>query len=429
MKKFVKRVFNFVARISGIIPFGLYFRYRFYHEETKNKSKPLRGKAIVIANHQSIIDYFSILFTFPFRKQRFLVSELLHKNKFVGFLSNMMDDIIVHRERSDLSFMAEAENTLNKNGVVTIFPEGHLNKEKDLDVFKPSVVYLALRTGAPIVPCYIDAHYNSIQRTRIIIGKEIYLKDYCDKENPSIEEVKKLCEMLRSKVNDLKRTLKLYRKHHTRDVIYPKSWFLDLSKALLWLPTKFVFPTKFHYVGGATRKDRRIKDRAIVLSKHSSFIDPPILQMHYFSRRLHTIVAEDAANKAPWLLDHLMTITYRRQHGVSDPKCFMEAINILKANGVVGLYPEGQVEKDGEGTIHSGAAYFSLVTNSPIYTYWQMRSFKFFRFNHIMIGKPIYPSDYFTLEEMKDRSNVDKLTAIISEQINTLILEGKKYKK
>ena len=424
-KKFI-RIFT---KVTGIIPFMIYFRLKFYHASKKDKSRPLKGAAIVIANHSSILDYFTIMFTFTFRKIRTLVSEALYSHKIPGMMSKLMDDIVVHRERSDMTFMAEAEKALEKGQVISIFPEGHLVRTGKIDTFRPAVVYLALRTGAPIVPTYIDAHYNSLKRTRVITGPKIYLKDYCNEENPSPEKVRELCELLRKKVEELKTQLYLYRKMKTYNKINFKSWFLDIAKATLFLPNFIVFPTKFHYLEGASRKDRRIKDRGLIVSKHYSFLDPPILDIHYMSRRVHIVIAEELYTSNPWLFKHLLCIEYRRIASASDPKCFMQIINFLRANGVVAIYPEGHISKDGVGDIHNGAAYFAMISNSPIYIYWMSNPYKFFHRNHIVIGKTIYPSEVLTPEEMKDKANIAKLQAVLNERIQQCEIEAQKYAK
>ena len=427
--KVFKKFARIFMKVTGIIPFMTYFRLKFYHASKKDKSRPLKGPAIVIANHSSILDYFTIMFTFTFRKIRTLVSEALYSHKIPGMMSKIMDDIIVHRERSDLTFMAEAEAALEKKQVISIFPEGHLVKTGKIDTFRPAVVYLALRTGAPIVPVYIEAHYNSIKRTRVITGPKIYLKDYCDEENPSPEKVKELCELLRKKVEELKTQLYLYRKMNTYNKINFKAWFLDIAKATLFLPNFIVFPTKFHYLEGASKKDRKIKDRGLIVSKHYSFLDPPILDIHYMSRRVHIVIAEELYTSNPWLFKHLMCIEYRRIASASDPKCFMQIINFLRANGVVAIYPEGHISKDGVGDIHNGAAYFAMMTNSPIYVYWMSNPYKFFRRNHIVIGKTIYPDQILTKEEMKNKENIVKIQAVLNERILECENEAQKYVK
>lgn len=423
----LKKLARIFTKVTGYIPFMLYFRLKFYHASKKDKSRPLKGPAIVIANHTSILDYFTIMFTFPFRKIRTLVSEALYAHKIPGTMSKIMDDIVVHRERSDLSFMSKAEQALKKGQVISIFPEGHLVKTGKLDPFRPAVVYLALRTGVPIVPVYIDSYYNSWKRTRVITGPKIYLKDYCQEINPSPEKVRELCEFLRKKVENLKSQLYLYRKMKTYNKFNLKAWFLDLAKATLW-PTSFiVFPTKFHYVGNASRKDRKIVDRGLIVSKHSSFMDPPILDVHYMSRRIHIVIAEDLYISNPWLFNHLFCIEYRRIASASDPKCFMQIINYLRANGVVAIYPEGHIEKNNVGDIHNGAAYFAMMTNSPIYIYWMANPYKIFRRNHVMIGETIYPDQILTEEEMKSKENVVKIQKVLSERIMMLDKEAQKY--
>lgn len=202
--RLIKKLARIFFKVTGYIPFMIYFRLRFYHASKKNKTRPLKGPAIVIANHTSILDYFVITFTFPFRKIRTLVSEALYAHKIPGLMSKLMDDIVVHRERSDLSFMAEAEKSLQKGKVISIFPEGHLVRNGKIDTFRPAVVYLALRTGAPIVPCYIDAHYNSIKRTRVITGSKIYLRDYCKEENPSMDKVRSFVKCFVRKSKNLR---------------------------------------------------------------------------------------------------------------------------------------------------------------------------------------------------------------------------------
>ncbi len=422
----MKTILRFFFKLTGLPSFYLFTRPRFYVEDGKKHSRALKGGAIVIANHTHILDFFMIVFTHPFRKQRILVSEAIYKHKFLGFMCKIMDCIVVHRERSDVSFFSEAEKTLKSGGIVMIFPEGHLVKNGKLDNFKPFVAYLAMRTGAPIVTHYIDAHYCSFKRTRIIMGKPIYFKDYVKSDKPSTEEIKDFLELLRHKMLELKRKMSLYKKYHTRDFIYFRSWFLELSKVLLFLPTKIIFPTKFHYIDGASRKDRRIKGKGLIVSKHRGFADAPILAMHYLSRRVHIIVGKEIYDTMPFILKHLLSIKYDRNNASNDPSCFLEIINTLKAEGVVGIYPEGHIKKDEEGEIHDGAAYFALISGAPIYFYYMVRPYKPFRFNHVFISKTIQLENYFDSASFKDKENIHKLTTIIEERFHHLKEESER---
>lgn len=426
MFKFLGRLF---FKLTGYLPMRLILRQRYYKEEGYKVGHGIKGPAIIISNHTHIMDYFAMVFAHPFRKQRCLVSELIYQKPILGFFSKVMDNILVHRERSDLSFISEAEKTLKKGGVITIFPEGHLVKTGKLDVFKPSVVYLALRSGAPIIPHYIEPHYFKKERTRIIMGKPIYLRDYCDEVNPSREKVQELCEMLRKKTNELKRKLELYKRYRTQDTLNPKAIVFDIVRFVLMFSTPIVFPTKFHYVESAGKKDRHIKGRGLIVSKHYNFFDPTILIMHYLSRRSHVVIAQEMYEKHPWFFKNVFTIEYRRVDDASDPKCFLEVINILKADGVVGIYPEGHINNEQLSTLHDGASYFALMSNSPIYVYYMLKPFKPFHFNHVMIGKTIYPEQIFGKDNLKNKENIPLLTSMIKDEFLSLEKEGQKYLK
>ena len=220
----------------------------------------------------------------------------------------------------------------------------------------------------------------------------------------------------------------LYKRYKTQNIFNLKAWFLDLAKVFLYIPTKLVFPTKFHYLDGASKKDRKIKGRALICSKHSSFSDAPILAMHYLSRRVHIVVAEELYDVMGWILDHFLSIKYKRLGEKSDPKCFMEIISLLKAEGVVGIYPEGHIKKDELGTIHDGVAYFALNGDAPIHFYYMARPYRPFHFNHVMIGKTIYPSDFFDKNDLKNKENIPILTSIIKAEMERLDEAAKPYK-
>ena len=424
MFKFLCRL---IFKLTGYLPLRILLRQRYYKEDGYKVGHGVKGPAILIANHTHIMDYFTMIFAHPFRKQRCFVSELIYQKPVLGFFSKIMDNILVHRERSDLSFMSEAENTLKKGGVITIFPEGHLVKTGKLDVFKPAVVYLALRSGAPIIPHYIEPNYFKFKRTRIIMGKPIYLRDYCDCTNPSKEKVQELCEMLRKKTNELKRKQDLYKKYKTQDTLSFNAFVFDFIRACLFLTTKIVFPTKFHYVEGASKKDRKIKGSGLVASKHYNFYDPPILIMHYLRRRMHVIIAQEMYEKHPWLFKHVFCIEYRRVENSSDPRCFLDTINILKAGGVVGLYPEGHLSNKSLDSLHDGASYFALSSGSPVYVYYMMKPYKLFHINHVVIGKTIYPDEIFGKENLKNKENIPLLTNIIKDEFLDLEKQGQKY--
>ncbi len=192
------------TKLTGL-PLLLYFKAKIYCEGDNKALKKVPKPCILMSNHTALFDFALYLAIFYFRTLRFLMAEVLFDQRPVlNFFLSSLGGIRVDRNAYDFSFVGEALDTLDKGGTVGVFPEGRLPRgEKDLP-FKPGIVYIALRTDAPIVPIYTDGNYGLFKRTHVMIGESIYLRDYCKTENPSEEEIEKLTNMLKNKVYSLK---------------------------------------------------------------------------------------------------------------------------------------------------------------------------------------------------------------------------------
>ena len=103
--------------------------------------------------------------------------------------------IKVDRNAQDYAFISKSVEILKKGGVVEIYPEGRLPDQKN-DVpplpFKPSAVYIALESGAPIIPVYTNGKYFTKARARVVIGEPIRVEDMYDctlSEKENIENI------------------------------------------------------------------------------------------------------------------------------------------------------------------------------------------------------------------------------------------------
>lgn len=186
------------------------FRTKVYYEDKKVQSRRIKGKAIVMSNHQTVMDFAVWMFVFWRRTMRCLMAEILFKKNFLmtGMLK-ALGGIKVDRETHDFSFLAKAEKILDKGGVVEIYPEARLalpGEEKPL-AFKPSVAYMALQSGAPIIPVYTDGEYFTKKRTRVIIGKPVDVREWYDERLSEKENLDAICKRLREKVIELQNEL------------------------------------------------------------------------------------------------------------------------------------------------------------------------------------------------------------------------------
>lgn len=195
------------TKITGL-PLLAYFKTKIFCEGGDRTLKHPKKPCIIMSNHTALFDFALHLALFYFRTVRFLMAEVLFDGRPVlsRFLLGM-GGIRVDRSAYDFSFVGEALDVLEKGGTVGVFPEGRLPRgEKNLP-FKPGIVYIALRTDAPIVPVCIDGNYGLFKRTHVLFGKEINIRDWCTSENPSDKEIGEITEKLKARMDEMKAEL------------------------------------------------------------------------------------------------------------------------------------------------------------------------------------------------------------------------------
>ena len=123
----------------------------------------LNDKCILAGNHTSNFDALLVMSSTK-RTIRFLAKKELHKSVF-GILFRSAGTIPVDRSKKDEKAKAEAINALNNKELICIFPEGTINKTKDLIIpFKYGAVSFASKTDTKIVPFIIKGKYKIFRR-------------------------------------------------------------------------------------------------------------------------------------------------------------------------------------------------------------------------------------------------------------------------
>lgn len=197
--------FQAFTRITAWPVQALCFRTKIHYEDKRVQGRRIKGAAIIISNHTSVYDFAVMLFTFPFRTLRYLMAEVLFKRKMLSRLLRRLGGIMVDRDSYDFAFLEKCNEILSKKGVVGIFPEGRLplkDEERPLP-FMPSAAYLALMSGAPIIPVYTNGSYFNKKRAHVIIGKPIDVLSLTDKNLSEKENIEKVNEYLRKKIVEL----------------------------------------------------------------------------------------------------------------------------------------------------------------------------------------------------------------------------------
>lgn len=198
---------SWFIKITGFIPYLFCYRTKVYHEDKKHNSLKIKGKAIVASNHNAVMDVAAMLYVLWRRTPRTLVAEVMYtKNVFIRFTLKALGCIKVNRDAHDLSFMDKCNKILDKGGLIEVYPESRLarkGEEKPLP-FKPSTVYMALSSGAPIIPIYNDGKYGGKKGASAMVGKPFYARDYYDDNLSERENAEIITEKLRDRIIELK---------------------------------------------------------------------------------------------------------------------------------------------------------------------------------------------------------------------------------
>ena len=203
------RLFNAFVKLTGLPAALLVFRTKVYYENKAAQGRRIKGAAVLVSNHTSVFDYAVYLFVFFSRTLRYQMAEVLFKKPGLGLLLKCLGGIRVDRGAHDFGFMPKSERILERGGVVGIFPESRLplpGETRPLP-FKVSAAYLALTSGAKIVPVVTNGSYFNRKRARVLIGKPIHAAELLEEGVTEKENLAIVSERLRERIVALEKLL------------------------------------------------------------------------------------------------------------------------------------------------------------------------------------------------------------------------------
>ena len=191
----MSRIVLWFVKITGWLPALIYFRKKVTYVNEKEK---YHGKMLLVSNHKSLMDYPLYMYTFMGKSLRTLTAEVMYnKGKLMAWFLKKIGCIRVNRDTYDFCFLEETIDILNNDGTVRMFPESTLTKDDKMQDFKPSFVYIALESKAPILPMYTNGKYGKKERARVVVGEKIYLHELYDESKSDKENITYLTEYVR----------------------------------------------------------------------------------------------------------------------------------------------------------------------------------------------------------------------------------------
>ena len=152
---------------------------------------------IFVCNHRSGIDPF-FLQVLCKRPIRWMVAKEYCEHRVFGWFLRICEVIPVSRGGIDTSATKAAIRCAENGGMIGMFPEGRLNMTEEFMLpVRPGAVLVALRTGTPLLPCYIDgaptrgtamSSFFMRARVRVSFGELIDVSEYQDAEKKDAEK-------------------------------------------------------------------------------------------------------------------------------------------------------------------------------------------------------------------------------------------------
>ncbi len=165
---------------NAIWRFNRLFCLVWHRLEVKGRDRiPGEGPVILAANHPSAVDPL-LMQAGSMRLIRWLMLTQ-YELKPLGFLWRAIKPISLDRDNGDISKIRQVVDILKEGAVVGIYPEGGLQRSKrELKPMEPGIGMIAKRSGATIVPAWVEGpavsdsmltHILKPSRSTVIFGE------------------------------------------------------------------------------------------------------------------------------------------------------------------------------------------------------------------------------------------------------------------
>lgn len=128
---------------------------------------PAQGPLLVCSNHLSNLDPLVFGAVFP-RVMHAMAKAEMFANPLMRWYLEQCNCFPVRRGRPDRRALRSASAVVDSGGALVVFPEGHRSQAAGMLPFEPGIGFLAITTGATIVPCAVWGTEASLPRGRLL---------------------------------------------------------------------------------------------------------------------------------------------------------------------------------------------------------------------------------------------------------------------
>lgn len=201
--------------------------------------------------------------------------------------------------------------------------------------------------------------------------------------------------------------------------IHPRFWVYDFVK-FTWIPFLHVTQPPRIYCYNREKKMPRIQGRAIIISNHTWWMDPIVLILTFWRRRLYSLAAVEVlgpSKLAAWIRKSMLFVDVDRSK--LDIRSFNNCVDLLRDDKCLLIFPEGRfVFEDEIQPFKGGTALMALQTDAPIYPVYLFGRYRMFKPIYIAIGDPIYVKS--VISGAPDADSVKQLNDLMRNRVQDL---------
>jgi 1-acyl-sn-glycerol-3-phosphate acyltransferase len=168
MKKSTHRIFQFFIRLL----MNLIARV----EVIGFDKLPSTGGYIIAANHIGRLDAAIAYYIIDRPDVIMVVAEKYEKYAIFRWLVRLTNGMFIDRQNADIGAIRETLRRIQKGGVFTITPEGTRSKSGNLIEAKPGAIYLAWKSGVPVLPVALTGTEDAVVVDRLKHFKRLRIK-------------------------------------------------------------------------------------------------------------------------------------------------------------------------------------------------------------------------------------------------------------
>jgi 1-acyl-sn-glycerol-3-phosphate acyltransferase len=145
---------------------------RIYHQTIVRTAQrlPRQGPAILICNHTSGLDPLLIQSVCP-RLIVWMMAREYYDIKALTWVFRTIEAIPVDRAGRDMTATRAALRALEHGRILGVFPEGRIEKTREMLPFQTGVALMAIKTGVPVYPAYLDGTQRNKSMLRAILAR------------------------------------------------------------------------------------------------------------------------------------------------------------------------------------------------------------------------------------------------------------------